>query len=309
MPASGLRHDALFYEDDRSYVEGVLTFVREGLDLSEPVLVAVPRWNLRLLHDATTADEHRRIRFADMTVAGRNPGRIIGAVLTAFVREHCGRRVRIVGEPIWPGRTDDEYPACAEHEALINVALDGEPASILCPYDLARLSREAVHDATRTHPTLMAGGRRWASPEYIDPIAVAASFDEPLSPSPDDADVLLLNAGTGPSDARRVVHDHAVRVGLPAGRVADLREAVQELAVNTFVHSGGDGLLTVWHDDTSVVCQVQDGGHIADVLVGRRPPDPPAVGHGLFRVHQICDLVRVHRASDGLTVRVHVAAL
>jgi len=54
------------------------------------------------------------------------------------------------------------------------------------------------------------------------------------------------------------------------------------------------------------VCQVQDGGRITDPLVGRRPPAPPAVGHGLFTVHQVCDLVRVHRRRDGTLVRIHV---
>lgn len=293
--AAGLRHDALFYEDERSYADGVLAFVREGLALDEPVLVAVPAPNLRILRDEASSDERRRIRFADMSVAGRNPGRIIGSVLTAFVREHDGRRVRIVGEPIWAGRSDEEYPACAEHEALINVALGHEPAAILCPYDLGALSRSALHDATRTHPVLVSGTERWESPGYVDPVSVAASFDRPLSAPPEDADVLLVSRGTGPSHARRMVHDHGVRAGLPARRVADLRDAVQELAVNTLVHSGGDGLLTVWQDRAGVVCQLQDGGRLSDVLAGRRPPDPPAVGHGLFRVHQLCDLVRVHR--------------
>jgi hypothetical protein len=30
------------------------------------------------------------------------------------------------------------------------------------------------------------------------------------------------------------------------------------------------------------------------------------VGHGLFTVHQVCDLVRVHRRRDGTLVRIHV---
>ncbi len=52
------------------------------------------------------------------------------------------------------------------------------------------------------------------------------------------------------------------------------------------------------------MCQIEDGGLISSPLVGRHPPDPPAVGHGLYLVHQVSDLVRVHRRSSGTTVRV-----
>jgi len=187
-----LEHDALFYGTADEYVSGVLGFVREGLERSEPVLVAVPGWNLDVLREAMTPDEMPRVRLRDMTVAGRNPGRIIGTVLTAFVREHPDRRVRIVGEPIWAGRTDEEYPACAEHEALINVAVGDMPAYIQCPYDTTALPASVLTDATRTHPTLAAGPTRWTSPAYADPAMVAASFDVDLSPAPPDAEFVVI---------------------------------------------------------------------------------------------------------------------
>lgn len=301
-----LEHDALFYTDASSYRAGLLEFVREGLDRAEPVLVAVPQPGLGLLRSALDATEVPRVRTADMAVAGRNPGRIIGSVLTAFVREHDGKRVRIVGEPIWAGRTAEEYPACAEHEALINVALRDAPAYVLCPYNVTRLDRSVLIDATRTHPVLASSSERWQSSGYTDPVAVAAWFDRPLPPVPSDADVLVIGASAGTHEARRFVHDFADRAGMSPERVADLRTAVQELVLNTVVHAGGSGLLTIWTMDRQVVCQVQDGGWIADPLAGRRPPSPPEVGHGLFTVHQVCDLVRVHRRRDGTTVRVHV---
>jgi anti-sigma regulatory factor (Ser/Thr protein kinase) len=304
--AGTLEHDALFYTDAASYRSGCLDFVRTGLKQDEPVLVAVPQPGLGLIRSALTSDEVPLVRTYDMSVAGRNPGRIIGSVLTAFVREHGGRRVRIIGEPIWAGRSDDEYPACAEHEALINVALADAPAYILCPYDVRRLGRDVLTDATRTHPMLAAGGDRWDSPAYTDPVAVAAWFDRPPEPAPSDADVLVIAPTTGPHTARRFVHDYAMRAGMTPKRIDDLRTAVQELVVNTLVHAGGSGLLMVWTSGRQIVCQVQDGGRITDPLVGRRPPAPPAVGHGLFTVHQVCDLVRVHRRRDGTLVRIHV---
>jgi anti-sigma regulatory factor (Ser/Thr protein kinase) len=304
--AGVFEHDALFYSDAASYRSGCLDFVREGLEQDEPVLVAVPQPGLGLIRSALSAAEATRVRTADMTQAGRNPGRIIGTVLTAFVREHAGQRVRIIGEPIWAARSADEYPACAEHEALINVALADSPAYVLCPYDMRRLDREWLTDATRTHPTLAAEGERWESPAYTDPVALAAYFDQPPDAAPPEADVLVIGPTTGPSTARRFVHDYALAAGMSPERVEHLRTAVQELVVNTIVHAGGSGLLMVWTAGRQVVCQVQDGGRITDPLVGRRPPAPPAIGHGLFTVHQVCDLVRVHRRRDGTLVRIHV---
>src|SRR5690349_24474231 len=99
-----------------------------------------------------------------MTEACRNPGRIIPTVLLAFANAHPGRRVRLIGEPIWAGRSDTEYPACAQHEALINTAFTGRPATILCPYNTRLLDPLWVQDAYRTHPVMLTTTRRWDSP-------------------------------------------------------------------------------------------------------------------------------------------------
>ncbi len=306
QPDDELIHDAFFYTDASSYRAGLLEFIRGGLANDEPVLVAVPQPGLGLVRSALTPEEEPLVRTADMSVAGRNPGRIIGTVLSAFVREHAGRRVRIIGEPIWAGRSTEEYPACAEHEALINVALGSAPAYILCPYDVTHLDRSVLVDATRTHPTLAAGPDRWASPGYTDSKAVAASFDRALSPPPQHADVMVISPSSAPSAARHFVHDYAQRARMSDARTADLRLAVQELMINTLVHAGGRGLLTIWAVSGEVVCQIQDGGRIDDPLVGRRGRGPADTGHGLFAVHQVSDLVRVHRRTEGTTVRVHI---
>ena len=301
-----LEHDAFLYTDAATYRAGLLSFIREGLDLGEPVLVAVPQPGLGLLRGALDDTELQRVRTADMSIAGRNPGRIIGSVLTAFVAEHPGTRVRIIGEPIWAGRNPDEYPACAEHEALINVALGDSPAFIRCPYDVTKLEKSVLVDATRTHPIMASDDDRWTSPGYADPAAVAMLFDSPLPLSPPEADVMVVSTGTGTRSARRFVHDFGTAAGMSAQRLGDLRLAAQELVINTLLHSGGQGLLSIWTAEGQVVCQVQDGGRITDPLVGRRPPAPPEIGHGLYIVHQVCDLVRVHRRSSGTTVRIHL---
>lgn len=298
-----LRHDAYFYDDGDRYVADVLRFVRDGIGRDEPVLVAVPDTHLEHLRAALSPAEAGRVRLHDMAVAGRNPGRLLGSLLGAFVRAHVDKGVRIVSEVAWPGRTDQEYPACVEHEALVNVALADTAAHVLCPYDVARLPPFVISDAGRTHPTLIQDGARCDSPAYADPHTTAESFDRPLTPPPDEAEIVVVNTITGPRTVRRVVYRFGERMGLPPDRLDDLTITVHELAVNTILHSGGAGLMSVWAADHHVVVQIDDGGHIADPLVGRRPPGPSEIGHGLAVVHQVADLVRVHRTGEGTTVR------
>jgi anti-sigma regulatory factor (Ser/Thr protein kinase) len=117
--------------------------------------------------------------------------------------------------------------------------------------------------------------------------------------------MLVIRSTTGPRAARLVVHQAAALHGMAAERIDDVRLVTQELAVNTLVHSGGEGLLQVWAADDHLVVQVQDGGRLTDPLAGRRLPEAPHVGHGLFVVHQLADLVRIHRESDATTVRAY----
>jgi hypothetical protein len=79
-------------------------FIRAGLDADEPAIAAVPAENLDLVRRALGGDRDH-VELQDMAVAGRNPARIIPQVLLAFAAVHDGRPVRIIGEPIWHGRT------------------------------------------------------------------------------------------------------------------------------------------------------------------------------------------------------------
>ena len=296
-------HPALFYRDDREYLDGTLPFVRAGLAAGEPVAVAVPGDRLRLLRDAL-GDDAAAVRLVDMREAGRNPGRIIPGVLRAFADDRpAGKRVRIIGEPVWAGRSETEYPACVQHEALINAAFEGRPVTILCPYDTRRLAPQAVADAYATHPVVVdAGSGREEESGRYDFEAVHARYNAPLPPAPDVpahafvADVL--------GEIRHFATDAAERFGLVRPRLDDLALAVAELTTNSVVHGGGSGLLRMWAEEGHVVCEVRDRGHLTDLLAGRRPPSHGRQGgRGLLMVNLVTDLVRVHTGPDGTTVR------
>ncbi|GIH91715.1 anti-sigma factor RsbA family regulatory protein [Planobispora siamensis] len=305
-PAGPFEHPALFYREADDYLAGTLPFIREGLETGEPVAVAVPGENLRLIREGLGA-EGAGVKLLDMNEAGRNPGRIISTVLRDFADRHSGGRVRIVGEPVWPGRSPMEYPACLQHEALINLAFSGRDVTILCPYDVKRLDPEVLRDAERTHPVLVDDSGSRASDAYA-PEQVAQECNLPLTAPPG---VPRMSYGDGfCSDplarARAFAVEHATRMGLRGDRLEDLRLVVNELAANSLDHGGGSGTLRIWLEEGRVVCAVSDAGHITDPLAGRHPAGLRALGsRGLLITHLLSDLVRMHTDARGTTIRVY----
>ncbi|AWT43085.1 MULTISPECIES: anti-sigma factor RsbA family regulatory protein [Streptomyces] len=301
-------HPALFYRGESEYLAGTLSFVRAGLAAGEPVAVAVPGENLDLIRDGL-GDEAAAVRLLDMREAGRNPGRIIPGVLRAFAdAQPAGRRVRIIGEPIWAGRSSTEYPACAQHEALINAAFRGRPVTILCPYDVDRLDERVLADAHATHPTVIPTGSTEAldSPAYA-PEEVVARYNVPLPAAPSGVPPFAFTA-----DALSPARHHAVtegrRLGLTGVRLDDLALVAAELTTNSVVHGGGSGTLRVWAEGGYVVCEVRDAGRLTDPLAGRRPvPRDRRGGRGLLLVNLVSDLVRMHTGDEGTAVRAYLS--
>jgi len=82
-------HEALFYRNADDYAVAITSFLREGFDLAQPALVAVPRSHLDLLRSALGSDAEC-IEFIDMTEAGRNPGRIIRSAGSALSTNRSG---------------------------------------------------------------------------------------------------------------------------------------------------------------------------------------------------------------------------
>ncbi|MDQ7805501.1 anti-sigma factor RsbA family regulatory protein [Amycolatopsis sp. A133] len=297
-------HPALFYRGAAEYLAGTVPFVWGGLAADEPVAVAVPGDNLALLRRELGADA-TRVRLLDMTEAGRNPGRIIPGVLRAFADSHPGRPVRIIGEPIWAARSAVEYPACAQHEALINLAFTGRDATILCPYDVESLAPDVLTDAEATHPVLIDGTGRRASTGY-DPTGLIARYNEPL-PVPEGA--FELADTTDLAAARALTHVRATACGLGADQVADVAVVVTELLTNSVEHGSGSGTVRFWGGDGEFVCEIHDRGRLTDPLAGRHPATPyQPRGRGLLLVNHLADLVRLHTGDDGTTVRAYFHA-
>lgn len=303
MPADPFVHPALFYRGDREYTSATVAFLRDGLDRDEPVAVAVPAANLKLIETELGADA-ARVRLLDMEQAGRNPGRIIPAVLRAFADHHPGAHVRIIGEPIWPGRTPAEYPACVQHEALINLAFAGRNVTILCPYDAGRLDPHVLREAALTHPLIRDGLGERRSDAYA-PLRVVGEHNRPFDEPPAACDELRFDRANL-ADARVLAAGRAAELGFTGARLDDVRLVVAELGANSLDHGGGSGRIRVWTDAGRLVCEVADTGHIADPLAGRRPADPKVPGsRGLLIVNLLSDLVRTHTREGATAIRAY----
>ena len=300
MGCGVLRHEALMYRDGEDFLAGVGAFLEAGLEAGEAAMAAVPAPRLELLHDRFG----EAVRLEDMTELGRNPSRIIPAVRD-WLDGQGPRPARFVGEPIWPGRGPREAAEGLRHEALLNVAFAGDLVSILCPYDMANLEPEVVGDAGLTHPQLVCDGHTADSARFSDPEKVYAAANHELPPPVEPVSRLPVT-----HDLAALREFVAERFdGLDESRRFDLLLAVNEAAVNTLVHGGGHGVLSIWHDDGQLVCEISDGGaSIADPLVGRRRPDPlTSHGRGLWMINQVCDLVELHAGPAGTTVRLHMS--
>ncbi len=248
-----------------------------------------------------------------MTHLGRNPGRILAA-LQEFADRHAGRSARIVGEPIWPGRSRAEVLEATRHEALINTAFAGRQATILCPYDVLGLPAAVVSDARRTHPTLLEDGKALLSPDYADAASVCADCDDPL-PEPEGGAPWLAYTHGQLSEVRAYAEAFARGTALSAARRGDLVLAVGEAAANSLAHGGGSGAIRLWSTagagagaGAGVVAEIRDGGHLADPLAGRRRPALASAegGRGLWMIHQLCDLVEIRASDCGFTLRLHM---
>jgi anti-sigma regulatory factor (Ser/Thr protein kinase) len=296
-------HAALLHAGPDEFVAGALGFVTAGLEGDEPVLVSAPEPGIGFLRERMNG-QASRVNWSDTARVGGNPARIIPE-LRAFADAHPGRPVRFLQELAWAARTGAEQREAIRHEALINLAFAADPVRVLCCYDSARLDPAIIRSAMSTHPTVVADGAARPSTAYDAAVVFPDEWNQPLRRPPDGAAALAFRADL--ASVRGYAADQARSIGLPPDRILDLVLAVGEVASNTFVHTDAGGTLAIWAAGNELVCQVQDSGYIGDPLAGRRRPTADAAGgHGLWLVHQVCDLVELRSAPGETVIRLHM---
>ena len=104
---------------------------------------------------------------------------------------------------------------------------------------------------------------------------------------------------------RHLARERAVTAGL-VDRSTEVGLAVHEVAANSARHAGGRGSLRTWSDESGLVFEISDAGHLSDPLVGRIEPRRDAItGRGLWLVNHLCDLVQLRNTPQGVVVRLH----
>ena len=295
-------HAAFLYESMDEFLTVVAGFVSAALEEGGRVLAAVPGTKVRTLSDHI-GDWGHRVRWADLALVGANPARIIPAI-RAFTASRGGRPF-CVHEPVWENRSAAERREALRHEALLNLAFSGEPVTIICPYDAAHLEAGVIATVQSTHPVVIRDGRAHTTPGFGTAALVPEECERPLEAPPDNAHALAYKADL--ASVRAFTSWHARTSGMAPDRMRDVVIAVSELAANSLRHGGGQGALSVWTAGGELLCQVEDAGHISDPLVGRNMPAPDAAGgHGMWVVHQLCDLVEIRTGAAGTVIRLHM---
>jgi anti-sigma regulatory factor (Ser/Thr protein kinase) len=135
-----------------------------------------------------------------------------------------------------------------------------------------------------------------------------ASRQSSVSPDPLSRAVELSFTVSELGAVRRIVRQLSAEFLLDPERSEDLTLAVNELATNSICHGGGEGMLRMWSDGRTLVCEVRDRGHIVEPWSGKvRPGTDLLSGRGLWLVDQLCDLVQIRSSPvAGSSVRVHM---
>ncbi len=298
------RHEAFLWHDASEFVAGLVPFVEEGLELGEPVMVATITEHSDWIRDALGCRADG-VRFVDMRKLGRNPATIIpGWQHFLDAQAADGRPARGIGEPIWAGRRDAEVLECQLHEALLNVAVDPKnPFWLICPYDVGQLDQSVIDEAHRSHPAIIETNSYQGSPRYRGRPHVDEMLAAPLERPPGNPLQVPFSARTlGRLLTFVKLEGHVA--GLSMDQASDLASAVQRLASSSLSRGAAGGMIRIWNQPHSVICDVLDDTFVDDPLAGRRAPYEDDTD-GLWSANQLSDLVQLRSTPEGTTVRVH----
>lgn len=165
-----LEHYALLYGSEEEYLAATVPFLSEGIARRDCVLVVSGRWQTGLLRDAL-GDDAPHVEFRDSTEWYGSPT----AALNDY-RRYVNERFelgaywfRVIGEPIWAGRSEAEVSAWTRYESIMNVAMASSPATIMCPYDARTVPAKVLDGARHTHPEVAEAGAVNVSRAYEEP--------------------------------------------------------------------------------------------------------------------------------------------
>jgi anti-sigma regulatory factor (Ser/Thr protein kinase) len=302
-------HQALLYGSEEEFLAATVPLIQDGLVHGDPIRIATTDRNSDWLRAALGTDA-KRVEFCPSSECYRHPARALASThRTARMASADGHRLRIIGEPLWTARSAPETKEWNRYESLVNAVLVEANVALLCTYDIHVLDQDAMTQVARTHPELLVGGEPRPSPGYADPAVFNSECNStPLADLPPPALWLRFNGVDQLATLRDFVTSHASYIGADTRSVGPFVQAVDEVATNAIKHGGGSGVLQVWTDPQTILCQISDSGPgLRDPLAGQLPLSPgQAGGCGLWLARQFSDLLELHSDSAGTVVRLHL---
>lgn len=302
---SGFRHGAICYHTPAELLDTLGPLVSGAVERDEPVSVVLdpPTWDglrdrLGAAADAVVRADHDAVHsWSGQTSADR-----LAEQLRALTAD--GRRLTMVGQhnAAFDGAGGAYW---SEVDVALNLALDGVPVTMLCPYPIEELRPEIAAAVRWNHAELLLGAEAAPNPAFRPPAevlaAVPAAPAPPLGPAIDE---VPFHPG-GLRGMRAAVRHHAGRAGLGTDRADALVLAISELVSNSIEHGAGHGSVSWWTQPARVIAEVHDPGMLSDALPGLCPPEPTGErGRGVFLARRLCDLVHLWTGPDGTRVRV-----
>jgi len=165
-----LEHSAFLYGSDDQFRTTIGSFLGEGIERSEALLAVTTRRNIELLRQQLGRDA-RHVEFIDATSFYSTPIAALEAYRIFFETklERGAAWVRLVGEPVWEGRSGADILLWARYESLFNLVFAASPLTVVCPYDERSAAPEIVRQAQLTHPHTVDERGTSESPDYTDP--------------------------------------------------------------------------------------------------------------------------------------------
>lgn len=295
-------HQVLPYRDVDDFLAGAIPFLRAGVDAGDEVLAVAGEPNLSLLRERLE-ETAGKVEFVEAASWYEHPARTLASCLARAEELAAeGRRLRMVGEPVWAGRSELEVTEWQRIEAIVNVAFAGTGTALLCPYDLRSLPPSIVAGGRHTHPETVKGIARTRNPGYMDPWAFNALCDQaPLPPPPESAQFLEIEV-PNLYWLRAYVAEYAERFEMAEEETQRLLVAVTEVVTNAVRHGAPPIELRLWTEPPwQMVCEVRDAGHWrpahgCGLVPGR---------FGLWAVRLLCSIVQV-RTGPGTIVRLRL---
>lgn len=295
------RHEALPYHGTDDFAVACVDVLRDGLAHEDRLIVLAASDKLAAVADQLGADASE-VAFVALDEHGRNPSRILN-LLNTFQSGSGGRHCVGVSESVIAGRTPAGLAEAQLAEFLFSTGdIASWPLTLVCLYDADTLQPDVLDVMRQSHAVLRGQD---GNPDYLpDQATVLLATD--LEASPHTAWRMDVGADDL-AELREFIRANATRAGLGADRLDDLVLAANEIVTNSVRYGGGHARVAMWLDDTAVMCEVRDAGHVTDPLIGRFAPTPAASsGRGIWLANHLCDLVQFRSSPAGTTVRLYV---